>query len=329
MTCVALAIWCWDARSAVACSGPWGVQARSVFPPDGAIDVPLNVQPSITYRGDVGSLDTYFHVRPVGGLPVELERESSGEPQRLVSSARLLSNLDPDTTYEMLDRVMVPCNSWPDECILPGFQVVSTFTTGSSTDDTSPSFAGLGALSSQFLPASEEDTCGFYSSVTFMLTWSPASDDRPDEWVRYNVYDGANRRQIALLDSTHVTGEALCSGMADFWPLEGLFSGPTGDYYVRAVDAAGNEDDNDARMATVACEAPGVDAGPGDMDAGVAAPDGGHGADPSDPTGCGCAAADRRDPAGSIPLWVGLVGCWLLWRRRNATSALLGPDRGQ
>lgn len=288
-------------RSGVAhaCSPPGdGIYGRTVQPPDGATGVPINAEIRLRYEGRL-EIDPQIRVRPVGELPIEVEVEAVD--YRLFI-ARPTGGLEANTTYEVLDRVQVPCDR---ECMSPGFQVVASFTTGDAADVTPPTFAGLASVNSRYIEF--DGTCGEYSTVIFDLSWEQATDDHPTEWLRYNVYDDRGRG-VSLYAGTSVSGQALCGGSADFWPIEAPFSGPTGEYWVRAVDLAGNEDANMRKMATGSCSG-----------SPPPAPDGGPqtpGVDPDTHQARGCAV--MSPPLAGHGQWLALaVIAALAWRRRR------------
>ncbi len=306
-------------RASDACSGPPPVSARDSLPANGDADVPTNVEIRVAYRGNTEAVDSLaLALRPVGGSPVELT------PPELVvtdfsriSIQRPVSPLEPNTTYELLDKLQLPCESIV--CNLDEFQVFATFTTGAGPDEVAPAFAGIANLDSGLLPGDEDDTCGYYSAVLATLTWGAATDDGPAEWIRYRVYDEDGILRGALLSGMGTTGEAFCDGSVGFWPVEANIDLRPGRVTVRAVDMAGNEDGNEAFLTTVPCEDlpdPTPDAGVPDAAIGADAGPGSSADSGDGDAGCGC-RAETRAPGGGGLLAV-LVLIALVRRRQRA-----------
>lgn len=158
------------------------------------------------------------------------------------------AELAPNTTYELFDHhPSLPC--YPDsgaQCEAATVTTFATFTTGSLPDTTPPQFDGLESV----LPQASHEVCensaccGPYIIHRLFLQWKLGGDDRTGEEVAYNVYrDG--QLFISLLRGPSLNGVQFCSGGGPFGPLL-----PAGDYTVRAVDWAGNEDGN-GRVHTV------------------------------------------------------------------------------
>lgn len=300
-------------RVASACSAPGpGIFVRTVDPPDGATGVPTNAEVLVRYKGTF-DLDPQVRIRQPG-MPVldadvkQISGFTLGDDELFI--VRPTAALAANTTYEVLDRVTVPCT----DCTLGGFEVVATFTTGTGTDTSPPDFAGLASLDSN--QGQNSGTCGDYTYLTFALSWKSASDDEPTAWLRYNVY---NTRGLiaARVSSDQITGETICSGRADFDPLEADFEAGTGLYWVRAVDLAGNEDQNTHELATGSCGTPALpDAGAGGTVSADAGPVGA--ASPG-----GCAVTLARGGAGARAPAVLAAFALLAWagRRRRVREA--------
>lgn len=303
---LALGVWLGEASRAEACSPPWGVSRRVVLPPDGATGVPLNAEVVVEYEGAVRDHEWPLQVRPVGGEPLALELDVFGVGWRAIATGRLDAQLEPDTTYEVLDRLTMPCQDSVANCLRDDFAVVATFTTGTAPDLVAPQFGGLQTLSSDFVPEDESDSCGVYAYVDFHLWWDAAEDDSPVAWLRYVVYDTNDQRWNVQLGGISAAGQALCSGRSDVWPLGADFTGPVGGYFVRAVDIAGNEDINRIAKRTDECPVAEPDAGPM---ADAAEPDAGSGADAEASSGCGCGAGGSGTGGGALLLSMIVLGC--------------------
>jgi hypothetical protein len=137
-------------------------------------------------------------------------------------------------------------------CLQPDHAVVATFATGATKDVTPPTFGGLKAATVGNQIVSER-SCWPYSAVPAQLSWDAATDDRSPELVYYNVYRGSvgttavDQPVARYWWHVGLRGELLCSGSPEpnIGPrdIEVIESGT---YAVRAVDSAGNEDQNTA-----------------------------------------------------------------------------------
>ena len=289
------------AERADACSFAVGVFERRVIPSNDGVAVPVNAEIRVVY--DVwfdidpgGAFDGAVSVRPAGGANIDAAVETVMTDARVTLVVRPAVPLEPNTTYEVLDSVSVPCQNWePSNCIDAEASVVATFETGTSADEVAPTFAGLASLGSSTDRSEEFNSCGEWASVTFSLRWDAATDDSEDDWILYNVYSHDGTLELAYAHSLGAAGEALCDGGH---PLFSQFWGQTGEYFVRAVDVAGNEDNNDVRFATKLCS----DVPPGDGD-------GGDGGDSDDG---GCSVPSRRGGA----VWLVVLALAVLPRRR-------------
>ncbi len=127
-----------DVSPAEACSEPWGIYERTSLPEDGATAVPTNVEIRVKYEGEPCAFPGGPQLRPMGGDPTELTTVAgTGTSFDSVGIYRPMAELAPDTTYELLDRAVVPCDGF-DDCTLPDFEVFATFTTGSGPDSKKP-----------------------------------------------------------------------------------------------------------------------------------------------------------------------------------------------
>jgi hypothetical protein len=248
-------------QTAKACSPDFFVH-RGVFPPSETAGVPTNTEIRLSYSNGRTIGDPSVLVRPVGGQPIALQIRAHDQghyrPVRLIV-AKPAEELLPNTTYEVLDRVVVGCrpNSGADSgvvCLQPDHAVVATFATGATKDATPPSFGGLKAATiGNKIVCENGGCCGPYSAVPVNLSWDPAIDDRSPDLVLYNVYRGdAGTKAVDQPVARYwryvgLHGELLCSGSPDQnTGLPGSEIIEPGAYTVRAVDSAGNEDSNTA-----------------------------------------------------------------------------------
>jgi len=220
--------------------------------------VPTNVEIRLSYFNGQPIGDPSVLVRPVGGQPITLDiRDHEGEES---SSVRLVlakptEELLANTTYEVLDRVVYGCRpgSAPDsgaDCLQPHHAVVATFVTGATKDQAPPSFGGVKVPTiHELLVCDSDGCCGPYSGVPVIFDWDPAADDHSPDLVRYNVYRSpagttAPGQPVARFKSDFpFMGELLCSGSRHPGAGPGAIIEP-GVYAVRAVDSAGNEEQN-------------------------------------------------------------------------------------
>jgi uncharacterized protein (TIGR03382 family) len=273
-------------REAAACSlSPPGIHARTTYPADGATGVPTNTQPRFAYDATIEPSGTTA-LRLAGGEPVAWD-----------------APLAPDTTYEIVSDVVVPCTTeqfQETEC-LGEEQVLATFTTGNQADETPPAFPGLAELTSSYFYDERESCDGPFAGVWINLSWQAAGDDGPADGIRYRIYAGGQLQ--GSVTGTSAIGIAFCDGLntgeglsaPDFW-------GVAGDYVVRAVDGAGNEESNDVTLSTVSCT-PEPEPEP----------------DPDPPSDGGCSASGRRSSA-SFALAV-VLAPGFAWRRRRRRAS--------
>ncbi len=240
-------------RAADACSIFDGVYDRQVVPGDGSANVPVNAEIRVIY--DVGydeaagiPFDGAVAVRRVGGDVVEVDVEQVVTDSRMAYVLRPRAELVPNAMYEVLDRVVLPCEGLL--CLEDEAQVVAAFSTGNATDDVAPVFGGIAAFDSAVVEADDSDSCGPYEAVLLTLGWEAAADVGDEGWVRYNVYSGGGTLELAYVDRLDAAGEVPCDG---WHPRLGEFRGRGGEYFVRAVDVAGNEDDSDVRWGAEMC----------------------------------------------------------------------------
>jgi hypothetical protein len=299
--------------AAHACSPPLPNVSREVFPRAGAAGLSLNTEIRLTYRGNFMA-DPGVLVRPAGGQPVAIDlrevalNQDGWGGRGKVVVAKAAADLLPDTTYEILDRVQLGCDG--GDCLRPDPTVVATFVTGSSRDDTAPVFGGVKTVQIGMLAVCNGGACcGPYSGFGVTLTWDPAIDDHNTALVRYNVYgvdsSGGTTGEVAarFIDAEQLFGAIVCRATGYSSGIPGLGVAMKGTYMVRAVDAAGNEDQNGATV-VVDKKCTGDDEDAQDP--------------PPDSGSCSIAKPHRSSPL--LPL--GLFGVLLAWmaRRHIGTS---------
>jgi hypothetical protein len=248
-----------------ACSCLWKLD---VFPSDGAIDVPLDVTPVVSPTW--GSVSPVLRDLVSGEVvPTSIARtvQGDGELARLVPDVPLL----PDHAYAVEDP-----------------QGTTTFTTGTTSDDTAPARPDLIAIGGGYHP-NEGSPCG--ESVFLQPEVRETSDD-PDVVYEFEVSRAGSSEPpvsfVAITLAEAYLGHGPCGGT-----VHGLAEGDEVEVRVRAIDLSGNQGPwSDARSHTLlripweGSESPGEEA-----------------------TGCRTVA-----PAGGLFGWVGLL---LALRRRH------------
>lgn len=253
-------------RPADGCSfGLFPPKRTLTFPADGASDVATNLQVVLVYAGtpaafafdaaDVPGIDpSRVVLRPKGGGAVPTTATVSMLPRlswtaKWVVAVRPDEPLQPMTSYEIVDANM-PCGGLPCP---PDPQVVATFMTGAGPDTEPPLFAGLSTLTPGARYVCGSIDCCEPSNVRHVtLDWAPASEP-----ALYRVEDIAGGTVRDLLAATTLETTIDCAGA-------NLFGGSPGPYRVRAVDWAGNVEENDVqRRLEGACDlAPSTNTGP-------------------------------------------------------------------
>ena len=247
-------------HDAQACSFTVNV-SRAVFPPSGTEGVPTNAEIRLSYFNALPIGDPSVLVRPVGGQPITLDirdHERGEFPSVRLVLAKPTEELLANTAYEVLDRVVVGCRPSAAgsgaDCLRPDHAVVATFVTGATKDQTPPSFSGVKVPKIENKVVCDDSSCcGPYSAVPIILDWDSAADDHSPDLVRYNVYRSPTGttppvQPIArFLTDFPFRGGLVCSGS----PQQGGHGSPglgmtidPGMYAVRAVDSAGNEEQN-------------------------------------------------------------------------------------
>jgi len=229
--------------SARACSlAQPGVFSRTVWP-DGTQSVPTNSRLVITY----GVVNGGLVVPTFGSDVVLLDSSGAAVPFTMeVTGNEVVVRPDggllPDHSYQLADQRTIPCIATTvDGCALTAAPAVfASFTTGPDPDSAAPVFAGIGGVSvGMHRTCAGDSCCGPYDLYDVDLSWGAGSDDVARD-VRYNVYrrEGSSLMPIVSLEQgTSLSGSRICSGNVG----AGL---EPGDYVVRAVDWAGNEDTN-------------------------------------------------------------------------------------
>jgi hypothetical protein len=217
-----------------------GIQARSVWPSEDKT-VPTNARLFVTYASSAEGL------ADLGSDLALLDGDGTAIPAtvEVVEGSVLLkphADLLPNHAYQLADRRTVPCAAAGTDACAPTNATTpfATITTGPGPDRTPPSFGGLAATSPQPDAICGGDTCCGHV-VPIKFDWTNGTDDVAGVDVRYDVFeqDGAMLVPVARLlplDGFH--GAQVCDGS---WG--GPDIGP-GNYVVRAVDYAGNEDQN-------------------------------------------------------------------------------------
>ena len=246
----ALAI-CGPVRRTYACGQRASPDGRTIWPVGGSVGVPTNARVVVKYHLTIGELAperahawlTDIQLRTASGdsipVPVTITmlpvfaRYWERDTAILVTPVQPLM---PNTTYEVLDRLSLPCT--PSRgCPLTGFQVVSTFTTGSGPDHTSPDFSSE-VLVSFGDPETTSSSCGAGSAGQVRIEWQPASDNGP---LLYTLdRDGAGTPPLPYINATSVEGEYICDGDPALFGFAAVQIVP-GTYRVGAIDLAGNQ----------------------------------------------------------------------------------------
>lgn len=315
-----LGVWLASPRAAHACSAlspcdrPLGT-----LPPDGAVDVPLNVEIELF------TSDLYFgrltqDVMPglrVAGSDVLLALE----PATTRGRVRAVGGLAPDTAYEIVGPSLdLSCaTSMPDV-------VLATFTTGSSMDVVAPSTPTSTAGGCSLSTCTDSGCCGPYVAGTSSVQWTASDDGSLGVVYAFGAPDGPRLWRTRGTAVRMVYGHGLYARVTTE-PLPGASSRA-----IYAIDAAGNVSEAGELAALDLSCADGVQLCDGGIcqDAGV--PDAGATTDdaslPQD--GDGGARDDPMRPAPScgvvrttitaraIPFLLTLAGALLAFRRRRA-----------
>ena len=227
-------------RAADACTPPGPIRLDSVWPPDGSSDVPANVRFVVSYSGVATFAEQSIamralEIRPVGGgaaVPVLVnDLEGAGRLVVLVG-VRPVSDLEVGKDYELLGRI-VRCTDGSGMCpIEPTPVAIARFHT-QAADHTPPVFAGATGVTGTPVVCEGACSCQAHtgSQVTFTVT-------PPAEPVLYTFRE-VGKTEVAGLGTVGAYG--ACTGSD---PYVGPRVTLGAKYVVRAVDRAGNEDDN-------------------------------------------------------------------------------------
>jgi len=254
-----------------------GISSRAVWP-DGTQSIPTNSRLVIAY----GAVNGGTAIPAFGPDVLLLDASGSSVSFTMEVTGNLVvvrpdGGLLPNHGYQLADQRTIPCMAIASGCALTAAPAVfASFTTGPGTDDVAPLFAGVtGASVGSHLTCGGSACCGPYDLYLVDVSWASASDDVAGGDLRYNVYrrDGSSLTPVApLAQGTSLSGERVCSG-------DGAPGLESGDYVVRAVDWAGNEDTNLAAR---------------------------HLGDPCSPAAAGCSVAASRSSSDGLP-WSTLV----------------------
>jgi hypothetical protein len=225
-----------------------GIQDRKVWPA-AQQGIPVNARLVVEYS--TGASVEGFDVPALGPDVALLDGDTPVATTFQLVGSRVVLNpaatLLPNHAYSIADRRTVPCYAIPSGCTLTDApQVFASFTTGSAVDSTPPTFAGLAPPAvADRLVCDSGACCGPYDVVPVDLSWMTGSDDVAGSDLRYNLYalpDGgvpARSLLVGLADAMTLRGFETCAG-----PFPGELELKPGRYMVRAVDWAGNEDQN-------------------------------------------------------------------------------------
>lgn len=270
------AVWI-EPPAAHACTAPTpGIRTRHVFPSDKASAVPLNARVLVFYGAHssvvpIDQLGSDLELVTEHGAPVLVTREATTTAtnawdRQIVVILQPREPLAAGRRFEIRDRRHVPCGppyGSDPPCALGTPTSFASFTTGSATDVTPPTFAGLSALTAGSREVCDgSGCCGAQISQLFAASWQPSVDDVAGKDVLYNVY-AAGTLLVGLQRETMLSLAVQCNG-----PGSSPFAVRThpGPHTVRAVDWAGNEDTNTVSLAVPATACASVaDGGAGDV----------------------------------------------------------------
>jgi hypothetical protein len=291
-----LLVWA-DAAPASACEpSPPTHQLDDVLPADGATEVPTNAEVRLEYQGFVipttGLQDVV--VRPVGGAA-------------LVTSVAMLDNAGYSSRHLVVVHLQAPLAPQTQYEVEAEGAVVSTFRTGDGADTMAPTFAGIASITTSVSECLSSSCCGPNRVAYVHMGWGGVSDDFNIRMVRFNVYGIDGALVVPMTSgSASVIGYQLCSGQFSGSGPLGNFEADSGEYHVRAVDLAGNEDTNDVtRDVTDPCAV-------------SQPPDTGSGADGSSSPASGCTTAGGSRSALVVPM---LLTLWCLRSTRTRRRA--------
>jgi hypothetical protein len=253
-------------RSVWACGSLPCAQIEDVQPEDGSEGLPLNTEIRIQYFGSLTSspsaaCDDLARVRITSrdGSAAALNAAVLAEPQTAQGwfVAKPTQALAPNTVYEVEAEVE---ESGGCQCGQGNWHTVSTFTTGSDSDEAPPEFSGVVAFEYGELIQQSTD-CGLFKVIPATPDADAPRDSSPD--TRYNVYvDGA----IAGRYRKSIVGSGLSPELAvdcGSTYLAGPVSfPPAARVEVRAIDIAGNESPQNGSVQVIGTCASPVDDAP-------------------------------------------------------------------
>ncbi|MCC7000299.1 MAG: hypothetical protein IT370_37215 [Deltaproteobacteria bacterium] len=284
----------WPEGRARACSPPRGVHLRSIWPSGGQL--PANVRFVVTFDGlpQFAEESIAMHdlaLRPLDGVgagqavPALVNELAGGGPLQRSLSVQATTPLDVGRDYELVGRFAddAQCGT---RCLIVATPVqLGRFRTG-PVDLTAPVFAGAQGATFSGSLCDSTACCGPYNGYSVTFATAPV-----DEPVLY-VIRAAATGQLVGLDSQ--SGFLACTGTS---PAQVQLT--PGEYVVRAVDQAGNEDANDHRVRL----APSCPAS--------------SGGDGSAGGGCTVAPGGRTTTGFFAGVLLGIVVVGLVWARRR------------
>ncbi|HAA55395.1 MAG TPA: hypothetical protein DCE42_11600 [Myxococcales bacterium] len=244
---------------ASACSSPRaGIYARTILPSDKSQNIPLNAQISVEYQyfagfGRFGEWrDQEKIVLIKAGKEIDVEVKTFGQYSALNQRHLIILTpkqaLMPSTEYEIHSRIaQTPCSEFASSpCVVGGLAKIGSFKTGTVTDTTAPSFQPAAKVSCGDVESCGHGACcGPYVRGSLSIRWSKAQNEAHADAIRYNIYQSNDmtKPMLTRVDGNGVTFYKTLSGGFHFpdWSHLGVASGK---YVIRAVDIAGNEEQN-------------------------------------------------------------------------------------
>jgi hypothetical protein len=260
---------------AKACGAAPCAQLETVFPHEGATNVPTNTELRVQYFGTLQQdlatggvcMTAVLRMRLVPDAAAAITLQPSLEiddGSRTWLIANPSAPLQPGTHYVLqVDRLeaagMCACGATPD------WTMASDFTTGTGADTQRPVFGGFQAIEATQWTRSSTD-CGRTFSFQAMPVLTPGSDDFDD--LSYQLYVDGKVAQRYIVDPTQAL-LVTCDGNVLFgsWPLR-----PGALIELRAVDVAGNLSEAHPAMQVPAGCPESVDMKPLSLDAGPGSP---------------------------------------------------------
>jgi MYXO-CTERM domain-containing protein len=278
------------ARPAAPCEPLAAIGARQVYPGLGAAQVPVNAVVYVTYAGTTDEIATpglSLWTHGGGAVEVDVNALPASGAMRRTFAVVPRRPLAPNTQYDVVDRMRVPC-AWAP--CAGGPEPTVSFTTGEVTVAGHPAAPRL-VVSEQTAHVCEEaDCCGPYHEVLTQV-------DNPGVGVRYDLYDHGvlveSNAPLVLATNCH-PGDR---GFPGAFPAVVIGEG-THHLALRAFDQAGNESARATALTVdISCDL--VDA--------------------SQWSGCGVAGGDAPPPWGALALSGAAVAAARSRRRPGAT----------